>query len=128
MINYNEIHLVGRAGNDPEIRHVGDVPVYCFSLAVDRTAGVKATGKTDWFQIQAWNKPWVQKAVSKGDTVLVVGRMEIDKKEEKVYTNVRALVVQVEKKKQKEEQEKFIDDLLDESTLDDTSKGDEAPF
>lgn len=54
----NKIILMGRLGQDPEVRYTqSGTPVASFSLAVDRDFVDQATGRrpTDWIEVAAWN-------------------------------------------------------------------------
>ena len=78
----NQIFLMGRAGKDPEVRQTqSGVSVCSFSLAVDRDIKDKRTGerKTDWINVTAWRgtAELVSRYLHKGDSIVVVGRLEI---------------------------------------------------
>lgn len=75
-MDYNKVVLVGRVGRDPETKNVGGKTLVNFSLATGYGTGDKA--KTNWHQIQAWEKlgEIAQQILHKGDRVLVEGRIE----------------------------------------------------
>lgn len=79
---YQQITLVGRLGNDPEMRYTqSGVPVTSFSMAVDRRwtdAEGQQQEKTTWFRVTAWRRQAevISQYLSKGRPVLVVGEME----------------------------------------------------
>lgn len=55
----NKVILVGRLGNDPETRQVGDTSVTSFSLATSKSwkdKGGEKNEKTEWHRINAWGK------------------------------------------------------------------------
>ena len=81
----NMIHLIGRLGNDPEIKDVGGGKVSTFSLAVTRSKT-----ETDWFKCTAWNKlaDLASAYLKKGSSVAVVGSVKITKKESNTYIDV----------------------------------------
>ncbi|MDD2421977.1 MAG: single-stranded DNA-binding protein [Heliobacteriaceae bacterium] len=81
----NRVVLIGRLGQDPELRHTAsNTPVCSFSIAVDRPqsqanrqAGVPKV--TDWINIVVWNQQGVVCAqyLRKGRLVAVDGRLQI---------------------------------------------------
>ncbi len=79
---YQQITLVGRLGNDPEMRYTpSGVPVTTFSLAVSRTwtgQDGQRQEKTTWFRVTVWRKQAevVSQYLTKGRQVLVVGEVE----------------------------------------------------
>ena len=78
----NQIFLMGRAGKDPEVRQTqSGVSVCSFSLAVDRDIKDKRTGerKTNWIPVTAWRgtAELISRYLHKGDSIVVVGRLEI---------------------------------------------------
>lgn len=78
----NQIFIMGRLARDPEVRHTqSGVTVCSFTLAVDRDIKDKQTGerKTDWITVTAWRGTGelVSRYLHKGDSIVVVGRLEI---------------------------------------------------
>jgi single-strand DNA-binding protein len=79
---YQQITLVGRLGNDPEMRYTpSGVPVTSFSLAVDRRwtdAEGQTQEKTTWFRITAWRRQAeiLSQYLEKGRPVLIIGEIE----------------------------------------------------
>mgnify|MGYP001623893253 FL=1 len=78
----NQIFIMGRLARDPEVRHTqSGVTVCSFTLAVDRDIKDKQTGerKTDWIPVTAWRgtADRISRYVHKGDSIVVVGRLEI---------------------------------------------------
>ena len=86
---YQQITLVGRLGNDPEMRYTpSGVAVTNFSLAVSRTWTSKdgqKQEKTLWFRVNVWDKmaETATQYLTKGRQVLVVGELE----EPRTYTD-----------------------------------------
>ncbi|MFW6121805.1 MAG: single-stranded DNA-binding protein [Petrotogales bacterium] len=95
MPNLNMIQLIGHVGKEPEGISVGKSMVYKFSVAVSRGKNKETQQEygTDWFRIECWNQDWIPDIIHQGDLVYVQGRMEIDQKDEKTYTSVRAFRV-----------------------------------
>ena len=78
----NQTFIMGRLARDPEVRHTqSGVTVCSFTLAVDRDIKDKQTGerKTDWIPVTAWRGTGelVSRYLHKGDSIVVVGRLEI---------------------------------------------------
>ncbi|HEU5424571.1 MAG TPA: single-stranded DNA-binding protein [Nitrolancea sp.] len=76
--SYNAIHLVGRLGRDPELRHTATgQPVVRFSLATDRPTRAGAPPETDWHEIICWEAQaeFAERYLTKGRLVLVAGAL-----------------------------------------------------
>ena len=80
-MSLNQILLIGRAGNDPEVRYTpSGTPVTSFSLAVNnskRDANGEWTEDTEWFRVTAWERiaESVNQYLAKGRRVFVDGRL-----------------------------------------------------
>lgn len=73
----NQVTLVGRTGQDPELKHFDSGSVKAsFSLAVNRP-GSKENRQTDWFNVEAWGRTAeiVGEYLKKGREVAVSGRL-----------------------------------------------------
>jgi single-strand DNA-binding protein len=73
--------LVGRLGQDPEIKYFDSGSVKAkFSIAVDRNFS-KENKETDWFNIEVWGRQaeFVSEWVKKGSLVSVTGQLEVQK-------------------------------------------------
>ena len=78
----NQIFIMGRLARDPEVRHTQNgVTVCSFTLAVDRDFKDRNTGErsTDWIPVTAWRgtADLISRYIHKGDSIVVVGRLEI---------------------------------------------------
>jgi single-strand DNA-binding protein len=76
----NNATLLGRLGQDPEVRYFDSGSVKArFSLAVDRPGKGEAK-QTDWFNIEAWGKlaEFSGEWLKKGTLVSVQGSIEIN--------------------------------------------------
>jgi single-strand DNA-binding protein len=74
----NSLTIVGRLGQDPEIKYFDSGSVKArFSVAVDRPSKDKTT---DWFNIEVWGKTaeFVGEWIKKGQLVSVQGSIEIN--------------------------------------------------
>lgn len=80
-MSLNQILLIGRAGNDPEMRYTpSGTPVTSFSLAVNnnrRDQNGEWTEETEWFRVTAWQRQAesVNQYLAKGRRVFVDGRL-----------------------------------------------------
>lgn len=77
----NSAVLVGRLGQDPEIKHFETGKVKAsFSIAVDRGFS-KENKVTDWFNIEVWdrNAEFVGEWVKKGTLVSVMGKLTVNR-------------------------------------------------
>ncbi len=74
----NQTILMGRLTRDPELKTTSSgKSITTFSIAVDRMSG----DETDFFEITAWEKQAdnVANYLSKGSKVLVQGRLQLDR-------------------------------------------------
>ena len=78
----NTVTLIGRAGQDAEIRYFESGKVKTtFSIAVGRYDSKVKEEVTDWFNIEVWDKQaeFAGEFVKKGRQVAVDGRISISK-------------------------------------------------
>lgn len=76
----NSVVLVGRVGQDPDMKYFESGKVKTtFSIAVNRWA--KDGDKTDWFNIELWDKSAeiAGEYVKKGKLVGIEGKLDISK-------------------------------------------------
>lgn len=88
----NHITVTGKVGQDPELRYTpGGMAVLTFSVA--DTYGKDDKKKTTWHNITVFNKLAENTAntISKGSTVIVVGRYEQDEFTKKDGTKGKSL-------------------------------------
>ena len=87
----NKVMLIGRLGQDPEVRNTQDVRSLCtFSIATSESWNDKNTGekkeKTEWHRIVVFNEGLVniiQQYVKKGSNVFLEGQLQTRKWEDK---------------------------------------------
>jgi single-strand DNA-binding protein len=99
MPSLNRVQLIGYLGRDAEARFTATGKKYAaFTLAVNRswksTSGEKQE-HTDWFMVNAWGKlgDFAAEYVKKGRLVLVEGRLQTDRWEDKGETHYRTTVI-----------------------------------
>lgn len=88
----NHITIAGKVGQDPELRYTpGGMAVLTFSVA--DTYGKDEKKKTTWHNVTVFNKLAENTAntISKGSTVIVVGRYEQDEFTKKDGTKGKSL-------------------------------------
>lgn len=86
----NKVMLLGRLTKDPELQKVaGDISLCKFGLAVNKRFKKEGQTDADFFNVLVWNKQAdiSQKYLNKGSLVCLVGRIEIDKWQDKEGNN-----------------------------------------
>ena len=84
----NNVQLIGRITKDIELKQTQGGKSYCnFSLAVARDFSKE---ETDFINCVAWEKKAeaIEKYVKKGHKFGIIGRIQIDKKDNAYYTKV----------------------------------------
>lgn len=80
MASYNKITLVGNAGNDPQLKIVGDNrKVTEISLAINEKGRNGQPDKTEWYRVSLWDAKAEIAAnyVRKGNPVMIEGRLSV---------------------------------------------------
>jgi single-strand DNA-binding protein len=78
-MSLNLVHLVGRAGRDPELRYFESGSVKCsLTMAVNRPTS--KTDEPDWFELEIWGKTAeiAGNYVRKGGLIGVQGSLKIE--------------------------------------------------
>lgn len=82
MSGLNRVHLIGRLGKDPEVRHLENgTKVANFSVATSETYKDKNTGEkketTEWHSVVLWRglADIAEKYLNKGDMVYIEGKL-----------------------------------------------------
>ena len=92
----NQIVLIGRLGQDPEIRYLQSGAAVCeVSLAVNRTTkGPDGNYVTDWIRCQFWEKKaeTLNTYVKKGQMISVTGSLRIESWEKDGQKHSKAFV------------------------------------
>jgi single-strand DNA-binding protein len=95
MPSYYQITIVGNCGNPPELRYSpSGVPVCNLNVAVNdpKLVGEEWKDNTEWFRIICFNKlaERVNEKIVKGIPVLVVGKLKLNRWEDKNTGEKRA--------------------------------------
>jgi len=86
--SFNKVILIGRLGQDPEVRFIpgsDNRAVANFSLATNERTFTPGTGqgeiRTEWHRIVVWGKlaEFCQKYLTKGKQILIEGRLRTEK-------------------------------------------------
>ncbi len=99
----NSVVIVGRVGQDPEIKYFDSGSVKAkFSMAVDRNFS-KENKITDWFNIEVWGKQaeFVGEWVKKGTALSVTGQLDCQRWNDqagnpKEFPSIRATDIRLE--------------------------------
>lgn len=78
----NSVILVGRVGQNPEVKYYESGKVYAtFNLAVDRPRKQDGERITDWFRIDLWGRlaELANEYIRKGTLLGIRGRLEFKK-------------------------------------------------
>lgn len=119
----NKIILKGRLTKEPELKYTqSSKPVVNISIAVNRKFGEE----TDFFNCIGWNATaeFITKYFKKGQEILVEGRIENRKYEDKTYTEIQ--IEQVEFCGSKTNENKNTSDFIQEPI--ESIPDDDLPF
>lgn len=87
----NNVTLMGRLTKDLELKYTNTGTSYCkFTLAVNKPKIKDREQETNFIKCIAWGKTseTIGKWLIKGNRVIVLGRLDVSKKDDKYYTNV----------------------------------------
>ncbi len=101
-MSMNRVLIMGRLVKSPELRYTGNnIPVACFSLAVDRDHSSKEDGskEADFLDFVAWRSTaeFVTKHLSKGRMIGVDGRLQSRNYTDKDGKNRKAVEIVAER-------------------------------
>ena len=85
QFSLNQVTLIGKVGNEPDSKPVGESTVLSFSLATDYSYKNKQgeyERKTDWHNIVVWNgSDFLSQSIRKGITVSITGSIRYEQYE-----------------------------------------------
>ncbi len=98
MLNLSEIHLVGHAGKDAELRQVGDTEIADFSLATNLRRyrrGGEYEERVEWHHVRAIGAQAdvARRLVVKGAALQLMGRLEYQELRSEERSGRVALIV-----------------------------------
>jgi single-strand DNA-binding protein len=120
----NKFYGVGYLVADLESREVGDKIVANGAIAINRKFGID---KTDFINISIWGKSaeFAMKYATKGTMIAIIGELQIEKKNDKIYTRVNVEDFKfwnnkktIDEPKQDKTDEEFIEDFFKDTTTD----------
>jgi single-strand DNA-binding protein len=120
----NKFYGVGYLVADLESREVGDKIVANGAIAISRKYAID---KTDFINISIWGKSaeFAMKYATKGTMIAISGELQIEKKNDKIYTRVNVEDFKfwnnkkdTEEPKQDRTDQEFIEDFLNSTTTD----------
>jgi single-strand DNA-binding protein len=120
----NKFYGVGYLVADLESREVGDKIVANGAIAISRKYAID---KTDFINISIWGKSaeFAMKYATKGTMIAISGELQIEKKNDKIYTRVNVEDFKfwnnkkdTDEPKQEKTDEEFIEDFLKDTITD----------
>jgi len=105
-MNYNKVILVGRIGNEPELKE--KLGRFRLATSTKYQKNNEWHENTMWHNIVTFNENILMKmtTLEKGNLVLVEGEIEYKEYNEKWYTSIKAFKINLLQKREKTEQEK----------------------
>ncbi len=101
----NKVTLIGRLGQNPDVREVGTSKVANFSIATDESytdRNGNKVDKTEWHRIVMWNKAaeTAERYLKKGSLVYIEGKLETrswetDSGEKRYSTEIKSFSFQM---------------------------------
>jgi len=127
---YNKVFLIGNLTRDPEMRFTtAGIPVTRFTIAVNRRFKSADNQEADFIRILTWRKlaEFSGEYLTKGKTVAVEGRLQVDSYEKEGKTRMTAEIladnVQILSKKTTE-----ASDVVADNSSKEPAGEDEIPF
>lgn len=127
----NSITLMGRLTRDPEVKRTSKDNSYCnFTLAVNRPKIKDNPQEADFIPCVAWNKTAeiIESWLQKGDRLIVMGRLNVTKNDDKYYTNVIVDKIDfIDTIRTSKNQKSDYSDYMEAETIDD-GENEDFPF
>lgn len=125
----NNVTLMGRLTKAPELKYTNTGTSYCnFTLAVNKPKMKDKEQETNFINCTAWNKTaeticnWLEK----GNRVVVLGRLDVSKKDDKYYTNVVVETINfIDTVRTSKEQQ---NEVLEAEIIEDDNEEEDFPF
>lgn len=125
----NNVTLMGRLTKAPELKYTNTGTSYCnFTLAVNKPKMKDKEQETNFINCTAWNKTaeticnWLEK----GNRVVVLGRLNVSKKDDKYYTNVVVETINfIDTVRTSKEQQNTV---LEAEVIEDDNEEEDFPF
>lgn len=127
----NNVTLMGRLTRDPELKRTSKDNSYCnFTLAVNRPKVKDNPQEADFIPCVAWNKTAeiIESWLQKGDRLIVMGRLNVTKNDDKYYTNVIVEKINfIDTIRTSKEKKSDYSDYMEAETIDD-GENEDFPF
>lgn len=125
----NIVNLMGRIVKTPELKYTNNGISYCkFTLAVSKPKMKDKEQETNFINCTAWNKTaeTICNWLDKGNRVIVLGRLDVSKKDDKYYTNVVVETINfIDTVRTSKEQQ---NEVLEAEIIEDNNADEDFPF
>lgn len=125
----NIVNLMGRIVKTPELKYTNNGIGYCkFTLAVNKPKIKDKEQETNFINCIAWGKTaeTICNWLDKGNRVIVLGRLDVSKKDDKYYTNVVVETINfIDTVRTSKEQQ---NEVLEAEIIEDDNEDEDFPF
>lgn len=125
----NIVNLMGRIVKTPELKYTNNGISYCkFTLAVSKPKIKDKEQETNFINCIAWGKTaeTICNWLDKGNRVIVLGRLDVSKKDDKYYTNVVVETINfIDTVRTSKEQQ---NEVLEAEIIEDDNEEEDFPF
>lgn len=125
----NIVNLMGRIVKTPELKYTNNGINYCkFTLAVNKPKIKDKEQETNFINCIAWGKTaeTICNWLDKGNRVIVLGRLDVSKKDDKYYTNVVVETINfIDTVRTSKEQQ---NEVLEAEIIEDDNEDEDFPF
>lgn len=125
----NIVNLMGRIVKTPELKYTNNGISYCkFTLAVSKPKIKDKEQETNFINCIAWGNTaeTICKWLDKGNRVIVLGRLDVSKKDDKYYTNVVVETINfIDTVRTSKEQQ---NEVLEAEIIEDDNEDEDFPF
>lgn len=125
----NVVNLMGRIVKTPELKYTNNGISYCkFTLAVNKPKIKDKEQETNFINCIAWGKTaeTICNWLDKGNRVIVLGRLDVSKKDDKYYTNVVVETINfIDTVRTSKEQQ---NEVLEAEIIEDDNEEEDFPF
>lgn len=125
----NIVNLMGRIVKTPELKYTNNGINYCkFTLAVNKPKIKDREQETNFINCIAWGKTaeTICNWLDKGNRVIVLGRLDVSKKDDKYYTNVVVETINfIDTARTSKEQQ---NEVLEAEIIEDNNADEDFPF
>lgn len=94
----NQITISGNLGKDAELQTVGESSLLKFSVATSekwKNKQGELQEETTWHNCALWSRPNLEKYLTKGTKVIISGKQEHRKHEDKYYASIKVRQIEL---------------------------------